>query len=132
MDAKQQGLVGDSLKQARESLEDAKALLIHDAEVNFVMNSLYYAFLYPVLGLLKALGITAPMQSTAIFLFEREFSGNEHIDARFIAAIKKAFELRPACACAGQKKATPEDVEQLLPLAEEFLQRVERLILTNK
>ncbi len=40
------------LAQAWESLEEAKTLLVQDAEVNFVMNSMYYAFLYPVLGLL--------------------------------------------------------------------------------
>jgi uncharacterized protein (UPF0332 family) len=128
MDEGQQRLVLDRLKQARESLEEAKTLLVQDAEVNFVMNSLYYAFLYPVLGLLQARGIAAPMQSTAIDLFEREFAEKGDIDARFIDALRKAFELRPACACEGQKKATPEDVEQLLPLAEEFLEEVERLI----
>ncbi len=128
MDEVQQGLVNDRLKQARESLEEAKTLLVQDAEVNFVMNSLYYAFLYPVLGLLQARGIAAPMQSTAIALFEREFSGKGDIEDRFISALRKAYELRPACACEGQKKATPEDVEQLLPLAEGFLEGVERLV----
>ncbi len=128
MNEGQQRLVRDRLKQAKESLEEAKTLLVQDAEVNFVMNSLYYAFLYPVLGLLLARGIAAPMQSTAIALFEREFSDKGDIDARFIAALRRAFELRPACACEGQKKATPEDVEQLLPQAEEFLEEVERWI----
>jgi len=132
MDERQKILVSDKLKQARESLEDAKALLALDAEVNFVMNSLYYAFLYPVLGLLQALGIAAPIHGTAISLFEREFSGEGGIDARFMEALRKAIELRPACACEGQKKATPEDVEQLLPLAEDFLMRVERLISSKK
>ncbi|HYA88659.1 MAG TPA: HEPN domain-containing protein [Nitrospirota bacterium] len=131
MDERQQMLVRDKLRQARESLEDAKALLVHDAEVNFVMNSLYYAFLYPVLGLLQARGSAAPMQATAISLFEREFSGKGGIEARFIEALQKAFKLRPACACEGQQKATPEDVEQLLPLAEEFLKRVEQVISSN-
>jgi uncharacterized protein (UPF0332 family) len=131
MDEKQQRLVGDKLKQAKESLEDAKALMVQDVEVNFVMNSLYYAFLYPVLGLLQALGIAAPMQSTAISFFERESTDRWGIDARFIGALRKAFELRPVCTSEGQKKATPKDVEQLLLLAEEFLKKVEQLISSN-
>ncbi len=131
MDESQQRLVGDKLKQAKESLEDAKALMVQDVEVNFVMNSLYYAFLYPVLGLLQASGIAAHMQSTAISLFEQESSDRWGIDDRFIGALRKAFELRPACTCEGQKKATPKDVEQLLPLAEEFLKKVEQLISSN-
>jgi len=61
------------LKQAREALEEAKTLIVEDAGANFVMNSLYYAFLYPILGLLQARGMTAPMQSTALALFDTEF-----------------------------------------------------------
>ena len=132
MDEGQQKLVHERLKQARESLEDAEMLLIQDAEVNFVMNSLYYAFLYPVLGLLQTRGIAAPMQSTAISLFEREFSDKGDIETKFIDAIRMAFELRPACSCEGQMKATSGDVEQLLPLAEGFLESVEKLISSNK
>ncbi len=115
------------LAQARESLEEAKTLLVQDAEVNFVMNGLYYAFLYPILGLLQARGISTPMQSTAISLFEREFVEKGDVDKRFLDTIRKAFELRPACACEGQKKATPKDVEELLPIAEEFLESIRRI-----
>ena len=128
MDDGQKKLVRERLVQARESLEEAKTLLVQDAEVNFVMNSLYYAFLYPVLGLLQARGITAPMQSGVIALFEREFAAKGDIHGRFIQAIRKAFELRPACSCEGQKKAAPEDVKKLLPIAEDFLENILRLI----
>jgi uncharacterized protein (UPF0332 family) len=121
-------MIQDRLKQARESLEEAKALLVHDAEVNFVMNSLYYAFLYPILGLLQSRGMTAPMQSTAISLFDAEFVQKGDVELRFLVAARKAFDLRPACDCEGKKKATPKDIEQLLPIAEEFLQSVERII----
>ena len=128
MDDGQKKLLQSKLSQAEESLEDAKTLLVQDAEVNFVMNSLYYAFLYPVLGLIQARGITSTMQSMAISFFEREFVEKGDIDRRFLDAIRRAFELRPACSCEGQKKATPQDVEGLLPVAEEFLDSVRRLI----
>jgi uncharacterized protein (UPF0332 family) len=127
MDDGQKKLLQSKLSQAEESLEDAKTLLVQDAEVNFVMNSLYYAFLYPILGLLQARGITSTMQSMAISFFEREFVEKGDIDRRFLDAIRRAFELRPACSCEGQKKATPQDVEELLPIAEEFLESVRRL-----
>jgi uncharacterized protein (UPF0332 family) len=74
MTSGERSIIESRLRQARESLEEAKALLVQDAEVNFVMNCLYYAFLYPVLGLLQARNISAPMQSTAISLFEQEFA----------------------------------------------------------
>ena len=117
------------LKQGRESLEEAKTLLVQDAEVNFVMNSLYYAFLYPILGLLQARGLKAPMQSTAIALFDAEFVQKGDIEQRFLEAVRKAFDLRPACDCERKEKVAPEDIEQLLPIAEEFLQSVGRIML---
>jgi uncharacterized protein len=115
------------LKQAKESIEEAKILLVQDAAVNFVMNNLYYAFLYLVFGLLEVRGILAPAQSTAVSLFEQEFVRSGEIEGRFLDALRKAFELRPSCACEGKRKATAEDVEQLLPVADEFLETVAAL-----
>jgi uncharacterized protein (UPF0332 family) len=114
------------LKQAREALEEAKTLIVEDAGANFVMNSLYYAFLYPILGLLQARGMTAPMQSTALALFDTEFIKTGEVEERFMVAVRKAFDLRPACECEGKRKVTPQDIERLLPIADEFLQTVER------
>ncbi len=115
------------LRQAKEALMEAQALLAEGADMNFVMNSLYYAFLYPVLGLLQARRIQTPMQSTAIALFEREFVRSGEFDARFMDAICRAFELRPACACEGGKKATKDDIEKLLPVARDFLERARQV-----
>lgn len=116
------------LAQARESLEEAGALLKEGADLNFVMNSLYYAFLYPALGLLQSINVPAPTQSMAIALFEREFVTSGEFDGRFLDAMRRAFELRPACACDGPKQVTKEDIEQLLPVAHEFLERVQHAV----
>lgn len=116
------------LNQARESLDEAKDLLVRDADVNFVMNSLYYAFLYALWGLLELQGISAPAHSTAISLFEQEFVLTGKIEERFHDALREAFDLRPACDCEGKRKATVEDVEQLLPVADEFLDTVGRFV----
>jgi uncharacterized protein (UPF0332 family) len=115
------------LGQAQEALEEAKGLLSAGAEPDYIMNSIYYAFLYPILGLLAARNIQAPMQSTAIALFEREFVQKGDIEHRFIEAIRNAFEIKPSCACEGQKKASREDADRLLPVAEEFLVKVRQL-----
>jgi uncharacterized protein (UPF0332 family) len=77
------------LAQARESLEEAGALLNEGADLNFVTNSLYYAFLYPVLGLLQAINVLTPTQGTAIALFEREFVKSGEFEVRFLDAIHR-------------------------------------------
>ncbi len=109
------------IAQAKESLEEAVTLLHEGADLNFVMNSLYYAFLYPVLGLLEAINVPAPTQGAAIDLFEREFVMSGDFDVKFLDAIRRAFELRPACVCEGPKQITKKEIEQLLPVAREFL-----------
>lgn len=110
------------IAQAKESLEEAVALLNEGADLNFVMNSLYYAFLYPALGLLQAINVPMTTQGAAIDLFEREFVKSGEFDVRFLDAMRRAFELRPSCACEGPKKISKEDIEQLLPVAREFLE----------
>ncbi len=112
------------LAQAEESLAEAEALLSEGADLSFVMNSLYYAFLYPLLGLLQARNIPTPMQSAAIALFEREFVIRGAFDEKFLVAVRRAFELRPSCTCEGRKEVSREDIEQLTPLARKFLERV--------
>ena len=116
------------LAQARESLEEAGALLNEGADLNFVMNRLYYAFLYPAFGLLQAINVPTPTQGTAIALFEREFVKSSEFDGQFLDAMRRAFELRPSCACQGTKEVTKEDIEQLLPVAREFLERAQHAV----
>ena len=116
------------ITQAKESLDEAVTLLNEGADLNFVMNSLYYAFLYPALGLLQAINIPTPTQGTAIDLFEREFVNSGDFDGKFLDAMRRAFELRPACACDGPKKVTKDDIEQLLPVAREFLEQAQHAV----
>jgi len=109
------------LKQARESLEDAKSLLVENAGTNFIMNSVYYSFLFTLFGLLEARGISAPVQDEVISLFEREYVLTGQINIRYLNGIRKAFDLRPACDCQGKRIVTINDIEQLLPIADELL-----------
>jgi len=114
------------LKQARESLEDAKELLAQDVGTNFVMNSVYYSFLFTLFGLLAARGISAPVKDEVISLFEREYVLTGQIETRYLHGIRKAFDLRPVCDCQGERIVTYNDIEQLLPIADELLALAER------
>jgi len=124
MGERQKNQIQVRLTQAKETLGEARALLAEGAELSYVMNNLYYTFLYPVLGLLQARQIPAPMQSTAISLFEREYVQTGIFESRFLDAFRKTFDLRPACEC--QKKIVNTDIEELLPVAQDFLDAVEK------
>ncbi len=116
------------LKQARESLDEAKAVLAQDADGNFVTNYLYYAFLYSLWALLESQGISTTMHSMAISLFEQDFVLTGKIERRFYDAIRQVVDLRPTCDCAVHRQATSEDIEKLLPIAQEFLDFVSRFV----
>jgi len=120
--------IHDKLKQARNFLSEAEALLSEGAELSFVINSLYYAMLYPVLALLGAWKITTYSQSTSISTFDREFIEPGLFDKRFSEALHRAFELRPTCACEGQKVIAREDIERLLTQARDFSDAVEKYL----
>ncbi len=120
-------ILSRKLKQAHEALQEAEGLLADGAELCFVVNSLYYAFLYTVHGLLQARGMSAPMQSIALELFDREFVQTGIVDGRYMIAIRRAFELRPSCSCESPKHVTRPDIEHLLPIATEFLHLVEEI-----
>jgi uncharacterized protein (UPF0332 family) len=126
MNENQRNQVHRRLDHARESLKDAKILFNEGVELSFVMNSLYYSFLYPVLGLIQARGLPAPTQSTAISLFEREYVQTGVFESRFLDALRKAFDLRPACDC--QRNIVIADIEELMPIAREFLDAVDKTI----
>ena len=115
------------LKQAKESLAEAEGLLVDGAELGYVVNRLYYAFYYPVLGLLHATGTQAAMQSVSIALFEREYIQTGIVDKRFFDSIKKAFELKPKCSTTELKMIVRSDVETLLADARAFVEMAGRM-----
>jgi len=116
------------LAQAREALEDAEGLLADSAELNYVVNSLYYAFYYPALALLHAKGIPLAMQSVSIALFEGEFVKTGMIDRRFFQALRRLFELKPKCSTPQLNMVSRPEVETLLAEASGFIDTVERVV----
>ncbi len=94
------------LKQALESLDEAKALLAQDAAGNFVMNYLYYAILYSLCALLESQDISTSQHSKVVSLFEQDFVLTGKIERRFYDAIRQIVDLRPNCECKVNRHVT--------------------------
>jgi uncharacterized protein (UPF0332 family) len=114
------------LSQALDAYEEAKGLLAAAAEPHYVANSLYYAFYYPALALLRTRGMPAAMQSVSIALFGREFVDTGLVDRRFFESLRKAFELKPKCSTPELSMIEPEDVRALFADARDFLETLRR------
>jgi uncharacterized protein (UPF0332 family) len=115
------------LAQANEALEEARGLLVDNAELNYVVNSLYYAMYYPALALLHARGIQAAMQSVSVALFAKEFIATGEVDRRFFDALHRLFELKPKCSEPQFKMISRLEVEALFADASGFIDAVGRL-----
>jgi uncharacterized protein (UPF0332 family) len=113
-------LVKARMNQAREALEEAKALLEGDMDVGLVLNSLYYAFYYPVIALVYQGQVPSTMQSVVIGLFDRQFIEKGTFPAEFSEAIHRVFELKPKC---GQEGAAvdADEIIRLLTAAKDFV-----------
>ena len=120
------------LALANEALEDTRSLLADDAELTYVVNSLYYAFYYPALALLHIKGIPAAMQSVSVALFEREFVKTGAIDQRFFDALRRLFELKPKCSVPQLTMISRHEVEALLADASGFIAAVGLILRDRK
>lgn len=114
------------LAQARDAYEEAQSLFADGGDLGYVLNSLYYAFYYPVLALLHSRDIPAAMQSVSIALFEREFIETGLFEKHFYDALHRAFDLKPKCSSGELKMITRAEIEVLLAEAREFLDTVDR------
>ncbi|HUI66704.1 MAG TPA: HEPN domain-containing protein [Nitrospirota bacterium] len=114
------------LAQARDAYEEAQGLFANGADLGYVLNSLYYAFYYPVLALLHSRDIPAAMQSVSIALFEKEFVETGLFEKHYYEALRRAFDLKPKCSSGELKMITRSEIEMLLAEAREFLDAVER------
>ncbi len=111
------------MKQAKESLDDAKALLDSDMDAALVMNGLYYAFYYPVIALVHQGQVPSAMQSVVIGQFDRQFISTGTFPKEFSEAIHRAFELKPTCS--GEKaRVSQEEAVRLARIAQDFISAV--------
>ena len=117
-------LAQSRMAQARESLQEARALLAEGMDMGFIMNNLYYAFFYPVLAVLNEGQVPTSMQSVTIALFDKEFIQTGVFEKRFVDALRRTFDIRPKCSVA-PSEVSREDAERFAALAEEFMARVD-------
>ena len=112
------------LMQARDSLEEAQALLAAEMDTGFVLTNLYYSYYYPILALLNEGQVPSTMQSVTIGLFEQQYINTGIFKKKYGDAIKRIFNVKPKCS--GEKTpVNDEEVKDLAVLASAFMQDVE-------
>ncbi len=117
-------LIQYRLKEAEDSIEEAKVLLKENMSLRAVMNRLYYGMFYAVLALLQEKQIGTSKHIGAISLFDKEFIKTGIFDKGMSKALHRAFELRQKGDYMEQVEVTKKDIDEILPEAINFVNRI--------
>jgi uncharacterized protein len=84
------------LRQARETLNDARLMSDQGASPRSIINRAYYVMFYSVLALIKSfeIRIKSSSHSRVIGIFDQEFVHAGKIEVKFSRSLHKAFEIR--------------------------------------
>ena len=110
------------IKQAEESLEEARFLFEGGKSPRSVVNRAYYAMFYAVLALLIYEQYSSSKHAGVISYFNRRFIKEEVFDAELGRSLNKAFELRQRADYREYAEVTLEEVAPYIEKAESFVQ----------
>lgn len=108
-------LINYRLKQADESIQEARVLLQEGMSLRAVMNRLYYALFYAALALLQKKQIGTSKHSGVIALFDKEFVKTDIFPREMSKTLHRAFELRQKADYMEQTEVSKEDMDEMFP-----------------
>jgi uncharacterized protein (UPF0332 family) len=118
------------LREAHETLLDARKMTDAGVEPRSIVNRAYYALFYAVLAL--CLRFEIPLKTSkhtgVVGAFDREFVQAGRADVRLSKILHRLFELRQRSDYRELTVVAPEEAATAVAEAEEFLAAVERLI----
>ena len=131
MTENRKALIEYRLTQARDSIREADVLNQSGMSRRSVMNRLYYAMFYAVLALLQEKEMGTSKHSGAIALFDREYVKTGQFPKEISKTLHRAFELRQKGDYMEETEVTVNDVAEIRPVAEQFVECAERFLLQN-
>ncbi len=129
MTENRKSLIEYRLTQARDSIREADVLNQSGMSRRSVMNRLYYAMFYTVLALLQEKEMGTSKHSGAISLFDREFVKTGLFAKDMSKVLHRAFELRQKGDYMEEVEVTSDDVDEIRPAAELFVECAEKFLL---
>jgi len=131
MNEELRSLIAYRLKEADDSLEEARVLLREGMSGRAVMNRIYYAMFYAVLALLQNKQLGTSKHAGAIALFDREYVKDSTFDVKFSKTLHRAFELRQKGDYMEQSEIAQADIDEMLPAATDFVAEAKKYLLGN-
>lgn len=118
----------ERLRQARESLEEARLLAGERIGTKAVMTKLYHAMMYSLFALLDIQDLSRLSHADVIERFEREYGRTTLADEAFLAVLHRAYDLTHECDCEHMPVPTDREIDETSRAAEKFLAEAERFL----
>jgi uncharacterized protein (UPF0332 family) len=117
------------LRQAEETLSDAKKMLEDQLSPRSIINRAYYSMFYGVLALFLKhdIKIKTSKHSGIISIFDAEFVHTGKIDPCFSKTLHKVFEVRQEGDYKELVEFSYSDTDEFVKLAEEFLKGIKKI-----
>ena len=112
------------IKQAEESLDEARYLLSGGKSPRSIMNRMYYAMFYSVLALLIYEPYSSSKHSGVLSYFNKNFIRNEVFNKEMGRTLNKAFELRQREDYREYSHLTALEAADFIEKAEAFVREV--------
>ena len=120
------------IKQAYESLDEAKFLMKGGKSVRSVINRLYYSMFYAILGLLVFEEYSSSKHSGVLSYFNRHFVKGKIFSEDYGRAVNRTFEMRNRGDYREFVELSVEETAALLNTAERFINEVERHLISER
>lgn len=117
------------LRQAEETLADAKKMLEGKLSPRSIINRAYYSIFYALLALfLKAdINLKTSKHAGVISLFDKEFVHTGKIDDHYSKILHKVFNARQEGDYKELAELYYEDAAEFVKLAGEFLEEIKKI-----
>jgi len=129
---KKRSLVQYRIKQAEESLEEAKFLFEGNKSPRSVINRAYYSMFYAVLALLIYEPFSTSKHSGVVGYFNKHFIKEGLFDKEYGRSLNKAFELRQREDYREFVNLEMEHVTPFIQKAEDFIRAVQEYLRKEK
>jgi uncharacterized protein len=117
------------LRQADETLSDAKKMLEDKLSSRSIINRAYYSMFYSVLALFLKhdIKVKTSKHSGVLSIFDVEFVHTGKIDQKYSRMFHKIFEVRQEGDYKELVEFSDNDAEEFVKLAEEFLEGIKKI-----
>lgn len=118
------------LKQAEETLSDAKAMYENNLSPRSITNRSYYAVFYSVMALFlhEGVNIKTSKHIGVISLFDKEFIKQGKLDKKYSVLLHRLFESRLESDYKDMIDITMGDADEYIKDAEEFIDAIKKYL----